>query len=152
MQDILIKKLIKKKDNSRYKINDKIYEKTYDLDLMDQQILYELNTSEPVQVKNNTDININNFLNTILFNRIDMLFNFLYYMKNKYINKLKFYLCFYYCKKIKGIGINRNKVNLINQFCKLIYKKFTILEFVYIFGVNDFKIILYEYSKKLNYK
>ena len=147
MKDGIIKKIKKNNNIYKYEINNKIYHDTYNLNLMDQKILYELNTSVPYISKIN--LNIHKFVYSILFERIDKLYLFLHYMNFKYINKLRLYLCEYFCKVINGVGIKKKKHIFINELCQMIFKKLAIIEFTSVFTKSEFFDILNNYCKKI---
>ena len=139
--------------DSYYNINNILYESSYDLSLMDEVIKYELDTTKHLIDENNSYnfyLEICNFLNKILFKNISYLFYFLYTLDIIILNKLRINLQNYYQKVINGVSKNNNKNNFINNLCKIIFKKLTIIEFTSFFTENDF-LKSYLKFKKLNF-
>ena len=139
--DLNISRTIKK----NYKIKNINYCNSYDLSLMDQKIRYELNTSIPVPNKFYNNLFL--FLNELLFNRIDKLFIFLYYMDVKYISKIRYALTSYYKKTIES---NKNKQDYIKYLSRLLFRNYNIYDFTRLFTKNEFILILKKYYKKMN--
>lgn len=135
-----------------YKINNKIYESTYDFTFMDEVIKYELNTTKHLinnDINNNLHIELGFFLNKILYKDISYLFYFLYTIDTIVINKFRLKLQNYFKTIIPGVSKYNNKIIFINKLCKIIYKKLSVIEFTSFFTENDF-MKNYNKFKRLN--
>ena len=124
-----------------YKINNKIYETTYDFTFMNEIIKYEINTTKHLICQNNSNqlyYEISYFLNKILFEDISYLFHFLFTMDVIVINKLRINLQNYFRIIISGVSKNNNKNVFINKLCKIIFKKLSVIKFTSFFIENDF--------------
>ena len=136
-----------------YKINNVVYQNTYDLSLMDHQIKYALATS--VEVKKEKTIKnerifktINKFIHYILYENVAELYYFLYKLDTTIINKLRFKLITYTKHIINGVGKNNKKPDFIKNLCMIIFKNLSVIEFMSFFENKIYKIC-YDFIDKL---
>tara|TARA_Y100000768_G_scaffold198226_1_gene148988 strand:+ start:545 stop:967 length:423 start_codon:yes stop_codon:yes gene_type:complete len=130
---------------SNYKIKDINYNSSYDLSLMNDYIVYTLNTTLPYQYKYNDDTytidvaKIHSFVEFILFKNITHLYHFLYSLNN---NRIYEFLNFYKFKK----NNTYTKNIYINLLSNKLYKKISVIEFINFFN-KSFYIYCDDYIK-----